>query len=107
MTVLLIETQSWHATPFSNTCLRVGGVSARVSGLRRCLRKDRQQETARIADLERAALPLRVVRVRLERDAGVPGPLGDLVDVTRRRRDGQAHADSLLPVAPLLPIVLV
>jgi hypothetical protein len=38
-------------------------VSARESGLRRRLRKDRQQETARIVDLERAALPLRVVRV--------------------------------------------
>jgi hypothetical protein len=31
--------------------------------LRRCLRKDCQHETARIGDLERAALPLRVVRL--------------------------------------------
>jgi hypothetical protein len=77
-----------------------------VSGLRRCLRKDRQ-ETARIADLERAALRLRVVRVGLKRDAGVPGPVGDLAYVTRHRRDGQAHADLLLAVAPLLPIALV
>ncbi len=60
----------------------VDGASARVSGLRRCFRKDGQEETARIADLERTDLPLRVVRVRLERDVGVPGPLGDLVDPT-------------------------
>src|SRR4029434_2954075 len=85
----------------ADSALKFGGVSARVSGLRRCLRKDGQQETGRIADLERAALPLRVARLRLERDAGVLGPLGDLVDVTRRRRNGQPHADSLLAVAPL------
>src|SRR5262245_27475808 len=92
-----------HSSPERSSSMT--GRSA--SRLRRCLRKDRQQETTRIADLERAALPLRVVRVGLERDAGVPGPLGDLVDVTRRRRDGQPHADSLLAIAPLLPIVLV
>src|ERR1700704_2424694 len=84
----------------------VDGASARVSGLRRCFRKDGQQETARIADLERAALPLRVARLRLERDAGILRPLRYLVDAARRR-DRQAHADSLLAVAPLLPIVLV
>src|SRR6185436_4198917 len=75
--------------------------------LRGCLRKDRQQKTARIADLERAAVPLGVVRVRREHDAGISGPLGDLVDLARLRRDGQAQTDSLLAVAPLLPIVLV
>src|SRR5687768_18052441 len=75
-----------------------------VSGLRRSLRKNRQQKTAWIGDLERTALPLRVVRFRRERDAGVPGPLGNLVDVTRRRLDGQPHADSLLAVASLLPV---
>src|SRR3954464_10075895 len=80
--------------------------SARVSGLCGCFRKDGQQETAWIADLERAALPLRVARLRLERDAGILRPLRYLVDAARRR-DRQAHADSLLAVAPLLPIVLV
>ena len=52
--------------------------------------KDRQQETARIADLERAALPFRVVRIRLERDASVSGPRGDPIDVTWRRRGARA-----------------
>src|SRR4029434_1353343 len=66
----------------------------------------RQQETARIVDLERAALPLRVSRLRLERDAGILRPLRYLVDAAWRR-DGPADPDPLLAVAPLLPIVLV
>src|SRR5918996_2301359 len=75
-------------------------------GLCRCFRKDGQQETARIDDLERPALPLSVLRLRLERDAGALRPPRDLVDVLRRRH-GQSHTDSLLAVASLLPIVLV
>ena len=46
-------------------------------------RRDGQQEAARIADLERTALPLRVVRFRFERDASVSGPLGDFVEPGR------------------------
>jgi len=49
------------------------------------------QEIARIADLERAALRLRVARLRLERDAAILRPLRYLVDAPRRR-DRQAHA---------------
>jgi hypothetical protein len=71
--------------------LRVDGASARVFGLRRCFRKDGQQDTTRIADLERAAPPLRVARLRLERDAGVLRAVRYLVDAARRR-DRQAHA---------------
>ena len=38
-----------------------------------------------MADIERAALPLRVGRDRLERDAGVRGPLSDLLERRQAR----------------------
>src|SRR5688572_16077261 len=69
------------------------------------LRTDRPHETAGIGHFERSGLPLGVVRLRLERDAGTLRPPSNLVDVLCRRHE-QSHADSLLAIAPLLPIVL-
>src|SRR5687768_9130072 len=63
---------------------------------------NRQQKAAWVGDLERSSLPLRVVRVGIELDAGALGPRRDLVDVLRRR-DEHAHAHTLLPVAAFLP----
>src|SRR5262245_44679272 len=78
----------------------------RASGLCRGLGKNGQQETARIADLERPAFPLRVARFGFERDASVLRSLRYFINAARRL-DGQTHADSLLAVASFFPIVLV
>src|SRR5687767_11197621 len=58
-------------------------------------RRNRELESTRVGDVERAAVPRRVVRLSLELHSGSLGARGEFVDVLRRT-DMHAHADTLL-----------
>src|SRR5688572_23568461 len=81
-------------------------VAGATRGVSLHLRADRNLEAARLRDLEGAGLPLGVVRFGVELHARRLRARRELIDVLFRG-DEEAHPDPFLPVASLLPVVLV